>query len=72
MKEVVTIKLTKADLQTVHDLGLDYEVVKVEVPNFDYSDSLEWERQDAICKSEYRKLKQLEFEIRHEQIRKKR
>ena len=68
MTETVIIEVVKEDLERLLAVYPDfpYKPHKVRVDDYDYSHNEQWERQDAICSTEYRKLKQLEFEIRND------
>ena len=45
--------------------GIDYKIKKVEVPEFPYKDNEKWKAQKKISNAEYKKLKEIEFELRH-------
>ena len=51
--------------QLVREHGFSYEIKYIDEPNYDYSANEKWERQHAIAKSEWRKLKEIEFDLRH-------
>ena len=66
--EIVRIDINKELLQVLLDSSAittdDFKVVKVEVPDFPYSDHPEWEEQYKLSAKEYRKLKELEYQLR--------
>ena len=43
----------------------DYKIKKIDIPDYDYSGSEEWKMQKRKADQEYRKLKEIEFDIRH-------
>ena len=68
MTETVRIDLHKDQLQQLVTDGhidvSDFEVVRVDVKDFDYSQHAEWVEQKRVSGKEYKKLKNLEYEIR--------
>lgn len=43
----------------------DYKIKKIEVPEFPYQESEKWKNQKSISDKEYKKLKQIEYDLRH-------
>lgn len=68
--EIVRIDINKDFLQTLVDSDViktsDFEVIKVSVNDFPYDKYPEWIEQKKISNSEYQKLKELEFKLRHQ------
>ena len=61
--EMVTLEVEKSIL-TESNLR-EYKVKKVDVPDYDYSTSLQWKEQKSISVKAYKKLKKIEFDIRN-------
>lgn len=68
--EMMTIEMQREQFEFFCNLnGLknetDYRVKSVEVPDFPYSDYEEWNKQKKISVKAYKKLKEIEFNIRN-------
>lgn len=67
--EVVRIDIPKIVLGILTQNNLirneDYKVIKVDVPDFDYSTSEEWKAAKKESDKAYKKLKEIEFKLRH-------
>lgn len=65
--EVVRIDIAKEDLEDAckYYRPLDYRVVKVDVLGFDYSSSEEWKAAKKESDKAYKRLKEIEFKLRH-------
>jgi|AntAceMinimDraft_18_1070375.scaffolds.fasta_scaffold12472_9 hypothetical protein len=61
--EMVTLEVEKSILAESN--LREYRVKKVDVPNYDYSNSLQWKEQKSISVKAYKKLKKIEFDIRN-------
>jgi hypothetical protein len=61
--EMVTLEVEKSILAESN--LREYRVKKVDVPNYDYSNSLQWKEQKIISVKAYKKLKKIEFDIRN-------
>lgn len=64
--EMVTLEI---EYETLKNSSLrpniDYKVKSVDVPNYDYSKNPAWVAQKAKSVKEYKKLKEIEFNIRN-------
>lgn len=69
MDEIVRIDISKDILEILaakHVLPTNtYKIIKVEVPDFDYSISEEWKAAKKESDKAYKKLKEIEFKLRH-------
>lgn len=70
MEEVVRIDIEKYKLEVLNSMNIirspeDYRVIKVEVPDFDYSISEEWKAAKKEADKAYKRLKEIEFKLRH-------
>lgn len=67
--EIVRIDIPKIVLGILTNNSLlrneDYKVIKVEVPDFDYSTSEEWKAAKKESDKAYKRLKEIEFKLRH-------
>lgn len=67
--ELVTIKLHKEKLNILIDSNAleegEWLVVKVDVPDFDYSKSEQWKLAKEKANKAYKQLKEIEFNIRN-------
>lgn len=67
MDEIVRIDISKEELNDICRFyrPINYKLIKVEVPDFDYSTSEEWKAAKKESDKSYKRLKEIEFKLRH-------
>ena len=64
--EMVTIEIEKRILEESGLIaGQDFKMLKVDVPDYEYEHHQRWIEQKRKSTKEYKKLKQIEFELVH-------
>lgn len=66
MQEICTIEIPTDLLRGLNLVcGTDYQIKKVDIDGFDYSIYPEWVEARRVSSKAYKKLKEIEYKIRH-------
>lgn len=69
MTEIATIKINKEKLLQLVEARIlmpdQFEVISIDVPDWEYERNEAWVEQKKIANKAYKKLKEIEFLIRH-------
>ena len=68
--EAFTIIIDKPSLEKIHSLGIGYTIKNVDVTDIDYSSDTLWTKLKGESIRAYKKLKEREFNLRTNNIRK--
>ncbi len=63
--EFCRIEVSKSTLQLLSDSGIEYKLLLVDESGVDYSANETWKAFKAESDKSYKKLKEIEFKIRH-------
>ena len=67
--EIAKIEIATETLQSLVDCGVistnDFKVIAVDENSYDYTKNELWLTQKKVADKEYKKLKEIEFNIRH-------
>ena len=64
MSEIVRIEVSMADFIEIREMGIDYDLIRIEEVDFDYSKDEQWQKLKSASSKKYKELKKLEFNLR--------